>query len=179
MTAMDLDIIDLTEIVGDVTLAPTAELPLVHDLMLSLPVSATGKWTSRDPALARLYGPTEVRDGCLVRTTRPDAKGYTILTIKGVTWRAHRLAWTVWRGAIGDGLTIDHLCEQPACVYTGHMEEVTVEENSIRRHWRGGVCQNGHDVTDPANVTVSGSNRQFRRCRPCWNAYMREHRRQS
>jgi hypothetical protein len=45
---------------------------------------------------------------------------------------AHRWAYEALVGPIPDGLVIDHLCRNPACVNPAHMEPVTIVEN-VRR----------------------------------------------
>lgn len=49
--------------------------------------------------------------------------------------KAHRYAWTLAHGPIPEGLEIDHLCRQKACVNPDHLEPVTHLEN-MRRHYR-------------------------------------------
>jgi hypothetical protein len=45
---------------------------------------------------------------------------------------AHRYYWTMLRGPIPDGLTIDHLCLNKKCVNPDHLELVTASENTRR-----------------------------------------------
>jgi HNH endonuclease len=47
---------------------------------------------------------------------------------------AHRITYTLLRGAIPKGLTLDHLCGVPACINPWHLEPVSRLEN-IRRYW--------------------------------------------
>jgi hypothetical protein len=47
-------------------------------------------------------------------------------------WSAHRLAWTLLRGAIPAGLTVDHVCRNKLCINPEHMELVTLRENMAR-----------------------------------------------
>src|SRR5688500_14060631 len=41
------------------------------------------------------------------------------------TFYAHRVAYTLTRGPIPDGLTIDHVCRHRLCMNPTHMEAVT------------------------------------------------------
>lgn len=66
-----------------------------------------------------------------------------------VTKGAHRWAWEYFNGPIPDGLHIDHLCRNRACVNPGHMEPVHPGEN-IHRGLKGVLrtaCTQGHPFT--------------------------------
>lgn len=144
-------------------------------LRAARPLSPSGKWTRRDPWIARLYGPTEWVDGCLVRNIGRLPKGYTQLYVDGVQVKAHRQVWQMAHGPIPEGLTVDHLCNTAGCILLDHLRLLTREENSSRRQgWDGGRCAKGHDITNPANVAPSGRGGRGRRCRPCWQEYMRK-----
>ena len=45
---------------------------------------------------------------------------------------AHRLVWEATNGPIPHGLSLDHLCRNPACVNPHHLEPVTHKENCLR-----------------------------------------------
>lgn len=59
--------------------------------------------------------------------------GYGAITLRKKTYRAHRLAYDLFRGPIVDGMHIDHICRVRHCVNPDHLEMVTREEN-----WRRG-----------------------------------------
>lgn len=46
--------------------------------------------------------------------------------------RAHIVFWERENGPVPDGLELDHLCRNPPCVRTSHLEPVTQRENVYR-----------------------------------------------
>lgn len=89
-------------------------------------------------------------------------------------WAAHRRAYELLVGPIPDGLQLDHLCRNRACVNPDHLEPVTGSVN-VRRgstipitnaRQRGKThCPAGH----PYDETNTGDNggRSWRRCLAC------------
>ena len=86
---------------------------------------------------------------------------------------AHRWAYEEMIGEIPEGLELDHLCRNPACVNPYHADPVTHEIN-CRRGTAGEVaarlqrakthCPHGHEYT-PENIYPQGNN--GRACREC------------
>lgn len=74
--------------------------------------------------------------GCWVWQRARQANGYGRVGLRTTThnydWVAHRLSWTHLRGPIPDGLVIDHLCRNRACVNPDHLEPVTQKVNVNR-----------------------------------------------
>jgi len=58
--------------------------------------------------------------------------GYGEVKIGGTQVRAHRAYYERFVGPIPDGLQLDHLCRNRACVRPSHLEVVTGFENAIR-----------------------------------------------
>ena len=96
--------------------------------------------------------------------------GYGRFWMDGKNRYAHRVAYVLTHGLIPDGLVIDHLCRNTACVNPTHLEPVTNTEN-LRRGVPGGRsqthCKRGHELVDGNLYYWERNGKVSRKCRAC------------
>lgn len=112
--------------------------------------------------------------GCWEWLGTRNADGYGIVCVGESRQRAHRVAYEQYVGPIPDGLVIDHLCSNRACINPKHLEPVAQAENARRgasgRDRTRTECKNGHAFVDGSySMMRGGTKRRYmvKRCLIC------------
>ena len=85
----------------------------------------------------RLASKLAFEGDCVVFTGYRNQYGYGIIQVGGKARGAHRVSWELINGTIPDGLEVCHHCDNPPCVYVGHLFLGTHAEN-MRDSFRKG-----------------------------------------
>jgi len=144
--------------------------------------------TTRELLQRAVYMP---RTGCLIWDGRLTKDGYGLIALShqhatelavSRTVLVHRLAWELENGPIPEGMQIDHLCRNRACINVAHLEVVTASENvrrsdapslsafrlqaqrALEREAYKTHCKHGHALTAE---NVYTDKRGFRSCKEC------------
>lgn len=107
-------------------------------------------------------------------------KGYSQHTrlIDGKRKQGHTVAYIEKHGAIPEGMVLDHLCRNRACINPDHLEPVTQRENILRgegvaaKNAQKTHCKHGHQFTKENTYLYQGK----RLCRECRRLHEKAHR---
>jgi hypothetical protein len=121
----------------------------------------------------RLLTKIDRSGACWTWTGRKSTSGYGQIRIAGKTCYAHRVSYELFVGPIPEGLVIDHLCRNRACINPDHLEVVTAAVNTLRGHSpsqmtrRTGICQRGHVLAVDGVIVQRSRGTEYHLCRKC------------
>lgn len=116
---------------------------------------------------------------CWIWTGRLNHNGYSKIHYNGKHTNAHRVVYELLVGKIPEGLEIDHLCRNRACVNPKHLEPVTHIENIARatKHLkRKQFCKNGHPFSPENTAPRNHKGKDWRICKLCRHESVRRFR---
>ncbi|MEU3426621.1 HNH endonuclease [Streptomyces gardneri] len=141
-----------------------------------------------DVLKARFEARVQRTETCWFWTGSGTRDGYGRITVGQRALAAHRFAYELFVGPIGEGLQVDHLCHgwdatcaggitcrHRACVNPKHLEAVTPQVNNLRglgpaaERAKRTHCPKGHPYDEANTIYLEPGMR--RSCRICRKAY--------
>lgn len=133
--------------------------------------------------LARFMAKVEFTATCWMWRGARSELGYGRFRLPDRLVQAHRFSYEALVGPIPEGMTLDHICRNPPCVWPDHLEPVAIGENTRRglmpeilRQRAAAIthCPKGHPYDDENTYRDS---RNCRQCKECNREQARDYQR--
>lgn len=139
---------------------------------------------NKDGPIPKSISFPDLKTSCWIWEGSTTTQGYGRFWVDGKHVGAHIYSYILVKGAIPDGLELDHCCRVTTCVRPDHLEAVTPLVNNHRstsaettRARRAAInyCRRGHEFTPENTLRKSNGGRLCRTCKNNINkAFMRE-----
>lgn len=148
--------------------------------------STAAPWLT-DEEQVKFWLQTRLRGECLEWVGHRTQEGYGRFSSKGLVafgrnHTAHHIAYELLVGPIPEGLVVDHLCRNRACVSVHHLRATSNKENTLSgnspfaKNSRKTHCKWGHPLTEANVYHWRGLGRHCRTCqRRRMRAYYQRH----
>ena len=123
---------------------------------------------------------TRTPDVCWEWRGAKNTAGYGKMWVEGKIVDAHRVAYMLYVGPIGDGLLVCHTCDQPSCVnpahlflgtYTDNMQDAKAKGRTRNGNTDRTVCRRGHPLSGRNVYTRPDGSKRY--CVTCQRASVR------
>lgn len=81
----------------------------------------------------RFWPQVQMGEGCWEWTGYKYPNGYGTVRVCGKSRRAHTISYEMVNGPVPEGLILDHICRNRACVRPDHLRPVTSKQNAENR----------------------------------------------
>ena len=126
------------------------------------------------------YISVEPNSGCWLWTGAWSKSGYGSFRVENKSQNAHRVAYKLYLGPLKNGMMIDHICRNRACVSPDHLRQVTPRQNILENSMsisaisaKRNCCKRGH-VYVPGSFRITANKRVCKLCRESWPSETRK-----
>ena len=99
----------------------------------------------------RFMSKVTIEENCWVWGGSKNSSGYGYFSVNNKTFSSHRVSYFTFRGEIGKGLYVCHMCDNPSCVRPSHLFIGTASAN-MRDMFNKGRCNRAGEKNTAAKL---------------------------